>query len=270
MMSTTKRQRGGTPRGGPAAAAAVAAPPLPSAACATGSFHARPTSAAAGLLDSDDEDSITEKVMQLLEEEVQRGLESDCEAEDTPKETENAIAPEPLLVSVPRPLVAGTKTIEILWKAGIPPFMLPADKWEVADWSCITVYEWRGEEGSHGGLCRVGHHPHRHLPVRTAWRVVPRVGRRGRSRVSTVVLYLSHVAACFVLSSGLNNWVPPRQFSHNSFSTHPLLDRPPHSGHDSVSTCINSISESKAQAPNCQYECFWGSQERPYLRFFSC
>ena len=207
MMSTTKRQRGGTPRGGPAAAAAVAAPPLPSAACATGSFHARPTSAAAGVLDSDDEDSITEKVMQILEEEVRRGLESDCEAEDTPKETENAIAPEPLLVSVPRPLVAGTKTIEILWKAGIPPFMLPADKWEVADWSCITVYEWRGEEGSHGGLCRVGHHPHRHLPVRTAWRAVPRAGRRGRSRVSTVAIYLLYVAACFVLSSGLNNWV---------------------------------------------------------------
>lgn len=100
------------------------------------------------------------------------------------------------LVPMPRPLVAGTKTIEILWKAGIPPFEWPSDTWEVVDWSCITVYEWGGGEGSRGGLCCVGHHPHRHRPVRTAWRVVPRAGRRGRSSVSTNVIHVS----CFVLS----------------------------------------------------------------------
>ena len=221
-MRTTKRQRGGRPRAGPAAAAAastsaVAAPPWRSAACATGSFHARPTrtSAAAGVLDSDDEDSITEKVMQVLEEEVRSGEESDVEAENSPKETENAIAPERPLVPMPLPLVAGTKTIEIFWEAGVQPFMWKSDTWEVADFSLITVYEWMGEEGSHG-LCRVGHHPYRDLPVQTEWREA--AGRRGRSKVSTNAIHVSYAAACFVLSSGLNNWVSPHQFSHNSNS----------------------------------------------------
>ena len=190
-MSTTKRQRGGRPRAGPAAAAAaastsaVAVPPWPSAACATGSFHARPTrtSAAAGVLDSDDEDPITKKVMELLEEEVRGGQESDVEeAEESPEETENAIAPERPLVPVPLPLVAVTETIEILWKADIKPFKWRSDIWEVADFSLITVYEWMGGEGSHG-LCCVGHHPFRDFPVQTAWRVAS--GRKGRPKVST-------------------------------------------------------------------------------------
>ena len=107
-----------------------------------------------------------------------------------PIEADNAIAPERPLVPIPRPLVAEIETIEIFWKAGIQPFMLTTDKWElVDDWSLITVYEWRGEVGSGGGLCCVGCHPHRHFPVRTAWRIVSRAGRRGRSKVS---IHISH------------------------------------------------------------------------------
>lgn len=111
-------------------------------------------------------------------------------ASQLPIEADNAIAPERPLVPLPRPLVAEIETIEIFWKAGIQPFMLETDKWElVDDWSLITVYEWRGEAGSDGGLCCVGCHPHRHFPVRTAWRTASRAGRRGRSRVSILVSY---------------------------------------------------------------------------------
>jgi len=95
------------------------------------------------------------------------------------------ITPERPLVPTARPLVAERETIEILWKGGIQPFMLPNDKWEVVDdWNLLTVYEWRGEEGSVGGLCCVGYHPHRDFPVQTAWRIISRQGRRGRSTVS--------------------------------------------------------------------------------------
>ena len=111
-------------------------------------------------------------------------------ASQLPIEAENASAPDRPLVPIPRPLVAEIETIEIFWKAGIQPFMLPTDKWElVDDWRLITVYEWRGEVGSDGGLCCVGCHPHRHFPVRTAWRIVSRAGRRGRSRVSIRISY---------------------------------------------------------------------------------
>ena len=115
--------------------------------------------------------------------------------QQSPIETDDIFfTPERPLVPISRPLVADIETIEIFWKGGIHPFMLPADKWEVVDdWSLISVYEWRGEEGSHGGLCCVGCHPHRHFPVRTAWRIVSRAGRRGRSRVSFRI-----ILACFV------------------------------------------------------------------------
>ena len=120
-------------------------------------------------------------------------------ASQIPIDADYTIAPERPLVPIPRPLVADIETIEIFWKAGIQPFMLPTDKWElVDDWSLITVYEWRGEEGSDGGLCCVGYHPHRHFPVRTAWRKVTRAGRRGRSKVS---IHISHGCrlCCFIM-----------------------------------------------------------------------
>ena len=120
-------------------------------------------------------------------------------ASQIPIDADYTIAPERPLVPIPRPLVADIETIEIFWKAGIQPFMLPTDKWElVDDWSLITVYEWRGEVGSDGGLCCVGYHPHRHFPVRTAWRKVTRAGRRGRSKVS---IHISHGCrlCCFIM-----------------------------------------------------------------------
>ena len=119
-------------------------------------------------------------------------------ASQLPIEAENTISPERPLVPIPRPLVAEIETIEIFWKAGIQPFMLPTDKWElVDDWTLINVYDWRGEVGSDGGLCCVGCHPHRHFPVRTAWRIVSRAGRRGRSRVSIRISY-GCMLFCFV------------------------------------------------------------------------
>mmetsp|Transcript_22010 Transcript_22010/g.63109 ORF Transcript_22010/g.63109 Transcript_22010/m.63109 type:complete len:1032 (-) Transcript_22010:134-3229(-) len=106
----------------------------------------------------------------------------------TPPSTEAAagiIGTHEPLAPIPRPLVAEIDCIEILWKRNIPPFMLSADKWElVDDWSRITVYEWRGNEGTEGGLCCVGSHPYRYFPIRTAWRIVSRQGRKGRSKIN--------------------------------------------------------------------------------------
>lgn len=99
-----------------------------------------------------------------------------------------ALVPRPAAMS--RPAIAEKQTVEIFWKAGVEPFLLPADKWELVDnWDNITVYKWEElEEKSGLGQCCVGCHPHPNVPVQTQWRTISRSGRRGRSMVSTNLL----------------------------------------------------------------------------------